>query len=544
MTTATAPSALKEDFEAKGFVGPLPVFDKQACRRFVHLLEDAQPPLDWPKGSAASSRVFYEIGTHRAVLDQVEALLGPDVMLWGARLARRMPGKVHPWHTDLETSGATGGTISVWIGLENTNVHSALHVVSHSHRFGVSLQEQAQRVEKTYGGATTQDVIAWAKEHDAQSQVEYVAAGDGEAIFFDGRLWHGSHNTNGKMRTALLLQYAVPDRPIRMPDAADFQWPFHFLDVPNPPCVMVRGTSLSSANRIVVPPPRDHGSGPLHSSCIRPMKLPLGEDEQTGWKAKPLFRGATRCMTHMSCHASALSPGVTPHPPHVHPEEELLIMLSGQAELVVVDDGPPATETIHPVGPGSFIYYPSYQRHTIRSVGTEPTEYLMFKWLSDEAVNEGPTEAKQPLLETKLYQFEAPVSDDKGKDGFAKKHIFEGPTRYLRKLQCHLSTLQPGSGYPPHVDAYDVAILVLSGTVETLGQRVEPHGLIFYSAGKPHGMKNVGDTPASYLVFEFHDGESGPPAPSIKDIARKQLRRYLPQPVKDLAKKGISLVRG
>ena len=543
MTTTTSASALREDFETKGFAGPLPVFDKQTCRRFMRLLEDARPPLDWPKGRAASSRAFYEIGTHRAVLDQVEAFLGPDVMLWGASLARRSPGKVHPWHTDLETSGPVGGTVSVWIGLENTNMHSALHLVSHSHRFGVSLQEQAKQTEKPYGGATTADVTAWAKEHDSRSQVEYVAAGDGEAIFFDGRLWHGSHNTNGQTRTALLLQYAAPDRPIRMPNAADFQWPFRFVDVPKPPCIMVRGTSLSAENRIVTPPPPDEGSGPLHASCIRPMPLPLGEDAETGWKRYPLFRGSTRCMTHMSCHASALSPGITPHPPHVHPEEELLVMLSGKAELVVVDDGPPANETIHPVERGSFIYYPAYQRHTIRSVGTEPAEYLMFKWLAHEAVNEGAA-GEQPLLSTKLYQFEASVPKEEGKNGFAKKHIFEGPTRYLRKLQCHLSTLEPGSGYPPHVDAYDVAILVLSGTVETLGQRVEPHGLIFYSAGKPHGMKNVGDTPATYVVFEFHDGESGPPAPTLKDIARKQLRRYLPQPVKKLAKKGLSLVRG
>ena len=49
MITATAISALKEDFETKGFVGPLPVFNKQACRRFVRLLEDTRPPLDWAR---------------------------------------------------------------------------------------------------------------------------------------------------------------------------------------------------------------------------------------------------------------------------------------------------------------------------------------------------------------------------------------------------------------------------------------------------------------------------------------------------------------
>jgi hypothetical protein len=66
-----------------------------------------------------------------------------------------------------------------------------------------------------------------------------------------------------------------------------------------------------------------------------------------------------------------------------------------------------------------------------------------------------------------------------------------------------VTTLQPGAGYEPHVDAYDVGIVVLDGTIETLGERVEPHGVVYYAGGEPHGMHNPGDVPAVYLVFEF-----------------------------------------
>ncbi|MGB6680380.1 MAG: glycosyltransferase, partial [Candidatus Bathyarchaeia archaeon] len=72
------------------------------------------------------------------------------------------------------------------------------------------------------------------------------------------------------------------------------------------------------------------------------------------------------------------------------------------------------------------------------------------------------------------------------------------------KLHCHITTMQPGAGYAPHADSYDVAILLLEGTVETLGQRVSSQAVIFYAAGEPHGIKNIGDIPACYLVFEFH----------------------------------------
>jgi quercetin dioxygenase-like cupin family protein len=82
--------------------------------------------------------------------------------------------------------------------------------------------------------------------------------------------------------------------------------------------------------------------------------------------------------------------------------------------------------------------------------------------------------------------------------------LFESQTAYLGKLHAHVTDLQPGVGYAPHKDRHDVAILVFSGQVETLGQRVGPGGSIYYAAGEPHGLRNIGDTPARYLVFEFH----------------------------------------
>src|SRR5204862_42584 len=65
--------------------------------------------------------------------------------------------------------------------------------------------------------------------------------------------------------------------------------------------------------------------------------------------------------------------------------------------------------------------------------------------------------------------------------------IFDRPTRYLRKLQGHVTVLEPGAGYDAHADAYDVAIVVLEGEVETIGGRAAPHDAIFYRAGEPHG---------------------------------------------------------
>lgn len=214
------------------------------------------------------------------------------------------------------------------------------------------------------------------------------------------------------------------------------------------------------------------------------------------WRPYPLFSGQTRTHDDMACHYSLLSPGHSPHPPHTHVEEEILIILKGEADILIAD-GPHADGArVERLRPGSFVYYPAYQHHTIRNSPEEPVAYLMFKWRTA-------SKASPQVLGTTFYHFDE-ASSPGSAEGFAPRLLFEGPTAHLGKLHAHITELQPGAGYPPHADAYDVAIVVLSGQVETLGQRVEPFGAIYYSAGEMHGMKNVGDTVAHYLVFEFH----------------------------------------
>jgi hypothetical protein len=121
----------------------------------------------------------------------------------------------------------------------------------------------------------------------------------------------------------------------------------------------------------------------------------------------------------------------------------------------------------------------------------------MFKWRSDWTKNES------PLAYVHFNLFDS-INASETKDGFCPHLLFEGPTAYLRKLHSHTSTLTPGASYDPHIDDYDVAIILLEGQVETLGKRVGPYSVIFYRAGEPHGMRNPGESMAKYVVFEFH----------------------------------------
>jgi quercetin dioxygenase-like cupin family protein len=342
-------------------------------------------------------------------------------------------------------------------------------------------------------------VLSWARARDPLAKIVQLDISDGEAVIFDGRLWHGSHNISSKERIALLLQYAAADMPIRIPDVEQLEWPFRIRTWPRPPVILVAGSVRQSPNRLVVPPSKV-GNRPMITSCIHPLKLPLSQDAEKGWKPHPILRGPTRILDLLSVHASILDPGCCPHPPHIHSEEELLMVLDGEAEIVLADDPAGTNARVELGRPGKIFYYPPHQHHTIRNSASQPVTYLMLKWRADPL-------AVLDRLDTSIFAYGAGMLPDEGKN-YKTALIFQRPTIYLSKLHAHLTTMLPGAGYEPHIDAYDVAILVLSGKLETLGQVIEPYSLIFYSAGEPHGMKNIGPEPARYLVFEMHGAGS------------------------------------
>ena len=235
----------------------------------------------------------------------------------------------------------------------------------------------------------------------------------------------------------------------------------------------------------------------LHSH-ICSLQLPLPVDHKRGWNPVPLFSGRTKSLAALRCHTSSLVPDCSPHPPHAHPEEELFLLLSGELELIVPDDKNSQKTTGVHLKPLQVLFYPAGFAHTIKTISTEPANYLMLKWHNKYRDDSS-------ALSFSSFNLSAFMIDARNQDGFSPHLIFEGPTSYLKKIQSHVTTLAPQAGYAPHKDPYDVVLVVLDGEVETLGQRTGPHSVIFYAAGEPHGMHNPNRTEtARYVVFEFH----------------------------------------
>lgn len=485
----------REVLEGAGYAGPIVVFNAAECARILSgFRAEAGRPKTWMKGWAASSPAFHRVATDPRILDLVRPVLGDDIVLWGASLIVKAESDIHPFHTDVESMAPEGGFVTVWIGLENTDRSSGLKFVPGSHRYGVTVQELNHKAGIRREQSTDETTLAAARQHEMAATIVQPEVHDGEALVFDGRVWHGSHNKTKSVRTALLLQYARADRPVRIPRT--FSWPVEFDRRRKPPVVVVSGKGQPAINRIVRAPRRSkavgNGAHLLPTTQLRP-------DES--FASFPHFWGRTPDITDIECHSSILAPGASPHPLHQHIEEEILVVVSGTAELHVADD---AAGTVNAeratMGPGDFAYYPAQLHHTLRNAGDTPLLYTMLKW-----VNYGKLAHQRAAAWAFIRAGDAIRAAAPG----IGAPLWQARTRWLKRLHAHVSVLAPGEGYEPHADRYDVAILLYSGSIETLGRPVPTPALLYHPAGQQHGLRAIGSEPARYLVLELE----GRPSP-------------------------------
>ena len=98
------------------------------------------------------------------------------------------------------------------------------------------------------------------------------------------------------------------------------------------------------------------------------------ETTKTG-SSRKVVQQPTATLDELEIHITTLNPGETPHAPHKHPDEELLIVKEGTVESLV-------NGQLKRVGPGSVIFQAANQLHSIRNVGSTPATYHVIKWNS------------------------------------------------------------------------------------------------------------------------------------------------------------------
>jgi mannose-6-phosphate isomerase-like protein (cupin superfamily) len=110
------------------------------------------------------------------------------------------------------------------------------------------------------------------------------------------------------------------------------------------------------------------GSSIFDWNTLAVQKTNVGE-------SRKVCQAPTATLDELECHITTLNPGETPHPPHKHPDEELVIVKEGTVESLV-------NGVTRRVGPGSVIFQASNQMHSIRNVSDGPATYHVIKWNS------------------------------------------------------------------------------------------------------------------------------------------------------------------
>jgi quercetin dioxygenase-like cupin family protein len=98
---------------------------------------------------------------------------------------------------------------------------------------------------------------------------------------------------------------------------------------------------------------------------------------------RSLYNGPTATLKSLDVHITTLNPGGAPHPPHKHPNEEMLIVKQGTLEALINGEW-------KKVGPGGVIFLASNIFHGVRNVGNEPAVYDVIGFKTADTP-EGPT---------------------------------------------------------------------------------------------------------------------------------------------------------
>jgi quercetin dioxygenase-like cupin family protein len=111
---------------------------------------------------------------------------------------------------------------------------------------------------------------------------------------------------------------------------------------------------------------------PLLGSAVFDFKTVADKPTGVG-SVRSFFQDRTATLEQLEVHVTTLNPGTSPHPPHRHPNEEMIIVRQGTVEALVNGEW-------KRVGPGSVIFFASNQLHGLKNVGTEPAVYHVVNW--------------------------------------------------------------------------------------------------------------------------------------------------------------------
>ena len=204
-------AALAERYRRDGYVTVVPVLTPDEARRHRRALEEAERAQGGLHYKAKLHTVMTSplaMATHARVLDVVEALIGPDILLYDVTYIIKEPHTAShvSWHQDLTYWGLSDDAqVSMWLALSPaTELSGCMRMIPGSHAHGMVAHETtADATNVLLQGQTVRDVD--------ESRAVICPLAPGEASFHHGWTLHASMpNRSDDRRIGLNVQYIAP----------------------------------------------------------------------------------------------------------------------------------------------------------------------------------------------------------------------------------------------------------------------------------------------------------------------------------------------
>ena len=230
-TSNSLSKAQIERYWENGFLCPIPAISTQQCEDWRAELEAIES--DWldnglPRALNVYKRVnahlvmplAYKIAAHSAILDVVEGILGPDVLLYSTEFLIKEPHTKHvvTMHQDLAYwgLGEIDGILTAWLALTPATPQSGcMDFVKGSHKSPIIPHEDS--FDELNLLSRGQEIKVNVAEEDKSSG----ALATGEMSLHHGLMIHGSGaNTSDDRRIGVVMRFLSPHvkKPNNAPD--------------------------------------------------------------------------------------------------------------------------------------------------------------------------------------------------------------------------------------------------------------------------------------------------------------------------------------
>ena len=217
-TTEPGTAALTR-YQRDGFLSPISLLDAEKVGRYrtafdtLEREEGRDKCVIQLKGRHTDQLFVRELATHPRVLDWIESLVGPDLMLMSTHFFCKYPGDdaghFVAWHQDVTYWGLEPAeAITAWIAIDTSDrANGCMEVIPGSHRQG--LYEHGTSTRPNNLLATNQAI---AERHLALESVVPLELQAGQMSIHHGALAHASRpNTSGRRRCGLTARFITPE---------------------------------------------------------------------------------------------------------------------------------------------------------------------------------------------------------------------------------------------------------------------------------------------------------------------------------------------